>query len=187
MYLKYLIYVIRHKWFVGQECFKRCLYWRGIVHDWSKFLPGEFLPYAQYFYGEKYPSIYEYHGDHRNFALNSGYYKEAVERAFDRAWLAHQHRNPHHWQHWVLREDSGATKVLPMPYRCAMEMVCDWIGAGRAIHRVTPDPNDPCKEARQWYLKNKDKILLHDETRRDVEIELCMWKEKANAEAPNHA
>ena len=26
--------------------------WLLIIHDWSKFLPDEFFPYAQYFYGE---------------------------------------------------------------------------------------------------------------------------------------
>lgn len=50
--IKYLGYLLRHKWYVGIECFKRGLYWRGIKHDWSKFLPSEFVPYANYFYGQ---------------------------------------------------------------------------------------------------------------------------------------
>lgn len=29
---------------------------------------------------------------------------EVVEN-FNRAWLLHIHRNPHHWQHWVLIND----------------------------------------------------------------------------------
>jgi len=51
-YILYLKYIIRHKWYVGIECFKMGVYWRGITHDLSKFLPSEFIPYAKYFYGD---------------------------------------------------------------------------------------------------------------------------------------
>lgn len=51
-YLKYLRYLLRHKWYVGIECFKRGLYWRGIIHDMSKFRPAEFIPYTNFFYGK---------------------------------------------------------------------------------------------------------------------------------------
>ena len=54
MYYKYLQYVIKHKYYVMIECFKVGLYWRGLVHDMSKFRPSEFIPYARYFYGD-YP------------------------------------------------------------------------------------------------------------------------------------
>ena len=178
IYIKYLRYLILHKWYVAQECWRRNLWFRAIVHDWSKFLPSEFIPYARYFYGPKYQFLISINGDRRNHALNTGEYQEFINDAFDRAWLTHQHRQPHHWQYWVLREDSGDTKVLQMLYPVCMEMVSDWIGAGRAINRTTPDPADPCKETRRWYLANKEKILLHPETRKMVEIELCMYKEK---------
>lgn len=171
MYFKYLHYLLLHKWYVGQECWRRGLYWRAIMHDWSKFLPNEFIPYARYFYGPQ-PDINQ--PDDFNYFTD----KAAHDKPFDRAWLAHQHRQPHHWQHWALREDSGGTKVLQMPYPVCMEMVSDWIGAGRAINRTTPDPADPCKETRRWYLANKNKMLLHPETRKMVETELCMYKEK---------
>ena len=42
-YLKYLSYVLRHKWFVMLACFKVKLFWQGITHDLSKFLPDEFI------------------------------------------------------------------------------------------------------------------------------------------------
>lgn len=82
---------------------------------------------------------------------------DAVKAAFDRAWLHHQHANPHHWQHWVLREDDGGTKVLAMPDKFVREMVADWMGAGRAITGRW--------EVAVWYAKNRDRILLHDDTR----------------------
>jgi hypothetical protein len=51
--LPYLSYVVRHKFFVAVECIAAGLWARGILHDLSKFLPSEFFPYANYFYGRK--------------------------------------------------------------------------------------------------------------------------------------
>lgn len=171
MYLKYLKYLIRHRWFVMLACFREGLYWQGLIHDWSKFLPSEFIPYAWYFYGEKLPSIYESHGDHRNMVFASGLYKERVEADFDMAWLRHQKCNPHHWQYWVLMEDSGKVAALEMPHKYRVEMLCDWQGAGRAITGKF-DPNDPYAETREWYAKNEGKMILHDNTRAWIQREL---------------
>lgn len=156
-YLKYLNYVIRHKWFVLLACFRRGLYWQGIIHDWSKFLPDEFFPYAEYFYGFKpSPELAEY-ARREGLPLPD---REQVRMDFDHAWLRHIHRNPHHWQHWILREDGGSIKILKMPRRYRIEMECDWEGAGRAITGKT--------EFIQWYLNNFEKMQLHPCTRRDV-------------------
>ena len=51
MYWKYLKAVLKHKWFVFIECRKLGIPWLGVIHDLSKFLPSEFIPYARYFYG----------------------------------------------------------------------------------------------------------------------------------------
>ncbi len=110
-YLKYLKYVIRHKWFVMLECFKMGIYWQGIAHDFIKLLPSEFVPYANHFYGKKgVKSIKK--GRNR-----SGYYKpyNTGNNAFDYAWLLHQKRNKHHWQCWILPKDDGGTVVFDMP------------------------------------------------------------------------
>ena len=84
--------------------------------------------------------------------------------AFDRAWLAHIHRNAHHWQHHLLHEDEGRTKVMAMPYQYRVEMVCDWIGAGRAQGHGN--------DVLPWYMKHRKKMKLHETTRRLVEQEL---------------
>ena len=146
-HLLYLSYLLRHKWFVLLACWRRGLYWRGIVHDWSKFLPDEWFPYANYFYGQ-----------------NSKTRKQTPQEqeAFDRAWLKHQHRSPHHWQHWVLREDSGEMKLLEMPIRDIKEMMADWEGAGRAITGM--------KNWSIWYRMVAHKMLLHESTRKWVEF-----------------
>lgn len=164
---KYLSYVVRHKWFVLCACWRRGLYWQGIIHDWSKFLPSEWFPYAQFFYGEKFPEWSAISAGQKYAGYPYELTATYVRHEFDRAWLKHQHRSPHHWQHWILREDSGATNILEMPIRYATEMVCDWEGAGRAITGKTGGTV-------AWYLKNEAQIQLHPTTRRLIEQLLGM-------------
>jgi len=152
-YLKYLSYVLRHKWFVLLECWKLGLYWRGLVHDMSKFRPSEFFPYADFFYGPKAKKVRD----------ETGYYKptDTGHAGFDFAWLLHQKRNDHHWQWWVLPQDDGGDKIIEMPQMAELEMICDWRGAGRA--QGTPD-------VLAWYAKNNHKMRLHERTRARVEV-----------------
>lgn len=157
-HLKYLRYLARHKWFVLVACFRRGLYWQGIVHDWSKFLPSEWLPYARFFYGDKLPAWRDISTGQRDAGYPYELTSDHLRAAFNRAWLAHQHRSPHHWQHWVLRNDDGTTVALPMPHHYVLEMLCDWEGAGRAI--TGQSGGTPA-----WYAKNRDKMLLHEQTR----------------------
>lgn len=146
---KYLNYVLRHKWYVFIECWKEKIIWRGIIHDLSKFLPSEFLPYAFHDFDKERDS--------------TGYYKptDTGDRAFDFAWLLHQKRNKHHWQFWVLPEDDGGIKVLEMPDKYRKEMLCDWRGAGKA--------QGYGDNTRDWYKKNKNKMQLHPNTRKWIE------------------
>jgi len=116
-------------------------------------LPCEWFPYAISFYGPKTRT-------------------DKTKRDFDRAWLHHQHVNPHHWQHWVLHEDSGATKLLEMPDHFAREMVADWCGAGRAITGKW--------EVWIWYTKNRENIQLNDSTRKLVDS--LIWVEQGELE-----
>lgn len=154
---QYAKYLMRHKWFVFVAGLRtKAPLWRLVIHDWSKFLPCEWVPYSDYFYGEKARLQKEEWDDSRYWPAAQKYYV-----AFDRAWLHHQHANPHHWQHWILREDSGETKQLPIPEHFAREMVADWMGAGRAITGRW--------ETREWYEKNATKIQLQPDTRHFVE------------------
>jgi hypothetical protein len=148
-HIAYLKYVLRHKWYVflaGQELGVDLV--QLIVHDWHKFLPSEWFPYARTFYksnGEKQ-------------------YVESEE--FSQAWRKHQQRGKHHWQHWLITWDRGETEALPMPWDYVEEMVADWYGAGKAITGKW--------EAKQWFEANKHKMKLHPVT---VErIEQCFYR-----------
>lgn len=154
----YLLYVLRHKWYVFNECRRFWLLWRGVNHDWTKFLPSEWFPYVEFFYG---------HGMTREkaAALDYNFPVDAyTEHRFEVAWNFHQKRNDHHWQFWVRLGDDGTTLALEMPYDARCEMLADWRGAGRALGK----PN-----TWEWYAANKDKMILHPGTRFWVETELA--------------
>lgn len=153
-HFKYLSYVLRHKWYVFVECCKLGIIWQGIKHDWTKFLPHQWFPYVQAFYGKK-----------PNPRDNSGYYDASKigNDAFMLAWSSHIHWNKHHWQYWILQHDDGGKSIFEMPDRYRKEMLCDWRGAGRAQGK--PD-------TKAWYLANMDKMQLHPDTRRWIEKQL---------------
>lgn len=150
----YLQYLVRHKWYVFIECLRLGLIWRGITHDLSKFRVSEWSPYVNYFY-PKQKKV-----ERRD---SSGYYKptDTGDPAFNFAWLLHQKRNNHHFQWWILVEDEGRTKVLPMSNIARKEMLADWRGAGRA--------QGFGNNTHRWYVKNHRKMQLHPETREWVE------------------
>lgn len=112
-------------------------------HDASKSKPDEYEAYDAYFYGG-----------------NRSY---AVVQAFQRAWLLHIHRNPHHWHHWVLiNDDPGEGEVLlEMPYNYIIEMICDWWAFSWAEGDLS--------EIFSWYDEHKDYIKLNPKTRETVE------------------
>lgn len=169
---KYFLYIkslLRHKWFVFLEACKLGIPFLGIVHDISKFFPGEFIPYARY--------------DFSKFGKNS----LKIQLAFDKAWLKHQKRNKHHWQYWLLMNDNGQTlykksnnkdipsiwmkevKPLRIPKKYVLEMMADWRGAGKAYG--SPD-------TKNWFINNKDKIIFEQNT--EVDVWTLLYKETKN-------
>jgi hypothetical protein len=168
-YLKYLWYVIRHKWFVLMACIWHHHIWLGLIHDWSKFRPSEFFPYAEHFYGKG--------KDITAGRDSTGYYKptDTGDAAFDFAWLLHQKRNKHHWQWWVLPEDEGGVKLIHMSDRYCIEMLCDWIGASKA------QGHGGFEGVLTWYEANKHKMQLNKVTRDNIEDMLEQGKLNAKA------
>jgi len=140
-HLQYLRYVARHKWFVFVACCRLLIPWRGVTHDWHKFLPSEWFAYVRIFYG-----------------------KGGNKPAFDQAWLRHQNRADHHWQWWILINDKEMPEILPMSSGALFEMLADWYGASRAQgHGGWP-------AVREWYQKNRGRITLNPQTRDHVEF-----------------
>jgi hypothetical protein len=118
------------------------------------------MAYARNFYGT-YPTAEQAFRRCPSCGLRT---QESVKRDFDFAWLHHQKANKHHWQYWIIVYDSEPEKLecIPMPDKYRREMLADWIGAGKAILGADAD-------TKKWYLKNRENIILHNETRRWIE------------------
>lgn len=141
--VKYARYVALHKYYVARECFKRGLYWRGVVHDLTKLRPDEWLPYANFFYSDEQT--------------------KEVKDAFFIAWLKHLNRNSHHWNHWVVQSDGGVTKVFEMPEKDRIEMLCDWLGVQAALGK---------NDLPRWYAERESTMLLGPKTKSWLKREL---------------
>ena len=123
-------------------------------HDESKYDPEEYSAYDAYFYGRDKVGVMK------------------ASENFNRAWLRHIHKNPHHWQHWVLINDDpklGET-CIEIPYQYVMEMICDWWSFGWK-------DNNPY-EIFRWYEDHKAHMKLHPDTRRLVETILKEMQKK---------
>lgn len=123
--------------------------WQTVFdHDHSKSNDDEYGVYDAYFYGG-----------------NRSY---AVVQAFDKAWLLHIHRNPHHWQYWVLNGDDPdkGEIVLEMPYNYIVEMICDWWSFSWM--------NGNLAEIFDWYDEHQAYIKFNPKTRQTVED--ILWK-----------
>jgi len=142
-YIQHFITITKHKYYVGIECFKRGLYWQGIVHDLSKYSVTEFFASAAYFQGDR-----------------SSIEAEKEEKGYSLAWLNHKAKNKHHWMYWTDRED-GEEFAVPMPKKYIIEMLCDFIGAGKVYN----PKGWTTKEPLQYYEKTKHTMLLHEDTR----------------------
>ena len=112
-------------------------------HDASKTNPDEYNAYDAYFYGG-----------------NRSY---QVVQDFNYAWLDHIHRNPHHWQHWILLNDepNEGEIILEMPYNHLLEMICDWWASRWSKGDLT--------EIFKWYDAHKAHMKLGEKTRQTVE------------------
>ena len=121
-------------------------------HDDSKSDASEYDAYDAYFYG--------------------GNRSADVVQKFRVAWLRHIHRNPHHWQFWILINDdpNEGTILLDMPYNYILEMVCDWWSfswKSGDLYGIF-----------SWWDEHKAYIQLHARTRGTVESVLEIIKTK---------
>ena len=147
-YWKHYKTITRHKWHVMKACFKSGLILQGILHDLSKYSLIEFFTSARYFQGDKSPID-----------------TEKIKNGYSLAWQNHKAKNKHHWQYWTDFEN-GELIVLEMPAKYLAEMLCDWVGAGKAYNKSSWTINT----FKIWYQNNKDKMILHALTRDYIEL-----------------
>lgn len=160
-YIKYFKYVFKHKFWVMIACFDMWLYWQWIIHDWSKFLPSEFIPYAR-----------------RWWEWDQS---QESEIEYNKSRLKHINRNPHHWNHWIHFYDDWTIGIIEMPKKYVKEMLCDWWWVGRSFVKTEEDlerySRCPRHEVYSWYYERKDNMQLHYKTRDYIESFLDRQKQ----------
>ena len=162
---KHTALVLRHKSAVMRNCAKCGLLWRGIKHDLSKFTPTEFFESVKYYQGTSSPI-------------------DACKKVngWSKAWLHHKGRNDHHYEYWQDNFDKGGEALL-MPKECAIELVCDYLGAGRAYmgKNFTYE-----KEYKWWADKKSNPLAMHPKIKEFIEcvMQLC-WADQNVGHEPN--
>lgn len=147
-FFRHLRTVIKHKTCVAHYCFMCGLYYQGIMHDMSKFSPVEFFESVKYYQGTSSPI-------------------DACKEAngYSEAWFHHRGRNKHHWEYWV---DDFQKGVIPkkMPFRYALEMICDFLGAGRAY----TGNKFSIRDEYDWWQNKKKTAIIHPDTIKLIDI-----------------
>ena len=136
--------ICRHKYYVFQNCLVAGMPLTGIMHDMSKFSYIEFMEGVKYYQGTKSPIIA---------------CKEA--EGYSKGWLHHKGRNKHHYEYWQDNFDQGG-KSLQIPFKYALELVCDYIAAGKAY---AGDSFTYQREYEWWLNKLKKPLAMHKQTK----------------------
>lgn len=102
--------ITTHRWYVFKLSIKAGIPFRGLIHDLSKYTPVEFIESCKYYQGNRSPITIA-----------------RIEKGYSAAWLHHKGRNKHHIEYWY---DWNAKETPIIPYKYAVEMLCDHIAAG---------------------------------------------------------
>lgn len=143
--------IMVHKYWVAKYAFRVGIPWQGITHDLSKLSPIEFWESVKYYQGNSSPI-------------------DACKKAngYSMAWLHHKGRNPHHYEYWQDNFDHGGNPLI-MPYKYTIEMLCDYLAAGRAYmgKEFTYEA-----ELQWWLKKNENGIAMHPVNKQFITVVL---------------
>ena len=149
--------ILKHKYWVFHYARMAGIPFRGLVHDLSKFSPTEFFKSVAWYNGERSPVAGE---------------REVT--GFSEIWIHHRGHNPHHFEYWVDKDLRGGVIVPIMPFKEALEMVCDWLGAGR----VYLGKDFSMAKQIEYFDAATNSPFIHPHTKQFVWL---MYQELANA------
>lgn len=147
---------------VMKGCFSVGLYWQGLLHDLSKYMPSEFLVGARYYQGTQSPNN-----------------AERMEKGYSSAWLHHKGRNKHHYEYWMDYSARLGVGIIPakMPLRYVVEMFIDRMAASKNYNKGNYTDDMPLK----YYQSGNPGKYIHDDTRKLLEKLLKMLAQKGEA------
>lgn len=154
--------ITKHKLLVMDGCFKVGLYWQGLTHDMSKYSPTEFFNGVRYFQGYRSPIS-----------------AEREDKGYSEAWMHHKGRNKHHYEYWTdMNLETRQYESRPMPRKYLVEMVMDRRAASMNYQKEEYTPAHPL----EYQLTSKDRSLMNERTRKELEYILTMLRDKGEQE-----
>ncbi|MCD7820402.1 MAG: DUF5662 family protein [Lachnospiraceae bacterium] len=173
--------ITEHKLLVMEGCFKIGLYWQGLTHDLSKYLPTELIEGFRYYEDGK-------------SSPNNG---ERRDKGYSCAWMHHKGRNRHHFEYWLdyrlpsgnsqksekRKEQAGYGAPYPlqavqMPRKYVAEMLMDRIAASKNYNKNTYTQHD----ALAYFEKGMGHYLMHPQTKRELHGMLRILDERGEEE-----
>lgn len=154
--------ILRHRHAVIRHSFKAGILRRGLLHDLSKFSPTEFSAGVKFFLGTRSPNE-----------------AEREEKGYSEAWMHHKGRNRHHFEYWT--DYNPKTKVVSpveMPLVFVKEMFCDRVAASKVYQGKNYTDAHPL----EYFLRGKERRVIHEKTSDLIESWLVMLKEKGEKE-----
>ncbi len=154
--------ITHHRLLVMCGCFRVGLYRQGLTHDLSKYSPTEFWTGAKYYQGTRSPNA-----------------AEREDKGYSEAWMHHKGRNRHHYEYWTdMNLESQSYEPIPMPRRYLAEMVMDRIAASKTYQGKNYTDASPLG----YMERSRERLLMHPQTRRELEYILTMLKEHGEKE-----
>lgn len=142
-YFNHLKYILKHKGYViaYHKQFDVPLF-QALVHDWTCFLPREFLAYAEVYY----------------YLFGNG---PSSNPKYLHAWNHHQKHNKHHWQYWLVVNSGDRLEIedfdiIPMPLKYVKEMILDRFCSDLAIKGEA--------NLTSWFSFQKHYMTVNDQT-----------------------
>ena len=149
-WLGHLKTVLLHKFWVFRYSLLAGIPWRGLFHDMSKFSPTEFCESARFYKGARSPIYYTRQANN-----------------FSKAWLHHRGRNSHHFEYWIDNPTPNYLIVLPMPFKFALELICDRLSAGRAYQKQSFSMK---KQLERFDQELAPSPIIHPQTKRFIQL-----------------
>ena len=164
-FIGHLRTILHHKKLVRHYCFKAGLYKQGIMHDWSKYSPTEFIQGVKYYQGGK----------------RSPNYGEKIAKGYSSAWLHHKGRNRHHFEYWIdmAIDPREGLQGMPMPTRYIIEMFCDRVAASKTYRGAAYRDSDPY----DYYAHSVDHYIIHPDTAAALESLLRILRDEGEERA----